>query len=272
MISSTGSRRVANAHLITLLVCLVGFSGEPFAASSVKPAKAHPDKDAAVATQFKFLKQGHLLLELGGHWRTAATSQFININGLIGDRFTVTNGQNGNGLVGVGYFIDGKDKERLKMSYGINWFYLPKTSVSGTVVQEDLFENLSYSYNITNYPLYAVAKSTLKTSSPNYNVTLNAGIGPNFMALGQFKENSISGSNVVSLPDQIFSGKKSAVFSATAGLGFQLANILGKMPIECGYQFFYLGQGSMSVINEQVQNTLKTGTLYANAVMCSLST
>lgn len=263
----TGNKKMTNMKSCALLIVLASASLKANAASVTVP-----EKNATAPTEVTFLKAGHLLLQLGGYWRTAASAQFININDLVGDRFTVNNNQYGNGLVGLGYFIDGKEKDRFKISYGVNGFYLPKTSVSGTVVQENLFENLSYSYNITNYPLYAVAKSTIKTSFSDRNLTVNAGIGPNFMSIGQFKEASIFGDNILTLPDQIFSGKTTTTFSATAGVGFQLASFLGKLPLECGYQFFYLGQGSLNVINSQVQNTLKTGTLYANGVMCSIST
>jgi hypothetical protein len=46
------------------------------------------------------------------------------------------------------------------MTYGINAFYLAKASVSGSIIQENLFENLSYHYKVTHYHVYAVAKST----------------------------------------------------------------------------------------------------------------
>jgi len=67
-----------------------------------------------------------------------------------------------------------------------------------------------------------------------------------------------------------FVNKTTTEFSATAGASLNFDHVFGDAPLECGYRFFYLGQGSFNVINDQVKNTLKTGTVYANAVMCSV--
>ena len=226
----------------------------------------------AASSSSNRLKDGHLSLQLGGYWRTKASDQFIYINDLIGDRFTVANTTNSNGLVGISYLIDGQEKERFKMNYGLNWFYLPKTGVTGTVIQEDLFGNLSYHYDIKQYPLYAVAKSIIDTPSPNRKLTLDVGIGPNFIVTSHLQERSIPNNNETNtIPDNIFSGKTTTAFSAMLGAGIQLNHFFGNAPLECGYRFFYLGQGKMNRINDQVINTLQTGTLYANAVMCSIT-
>lgn len=224
------------------------------------------------SASMNFLKKGHLTLQLGGFISHQGSTQDININQLIGDRFIASSGTKNNGLFGVGYFVDSEAQKRFNLSLGLNWFYLPRTSVSGTVLQEHLYENLTYSYNITNYPLYFAAKSKINLNTPDQSVTFNLGIGPNFMKTSNFKEESIRvpGANYYSLPDTIFSGKTTTTFSATAGVGFQVARVFGDAPLECGYQFFYLGQGSQSIINDQVFNSLKTGQVYANALMCSV--
>src|SRR3990167_3529693 len=86
------------------------------------------------------LKHGHAVLQLGGYWGTQGKTQHINIQGLIGDEFTTNNNDNkSNGLVGLGYFLDGQDKDLFTISYGINAFYLAKTAITGDVVQENLF-------------------------------------------------------------------------------------------------------------------------------------
>ena len=217
-------------------------------------------------------KKGHLTVQLGGFYSNQGSTQDIKINELLGDRFIASSGNKSNGLFGIGYFLDSDYQKRFHLSYGLNWFYLPKTSVSGTVLQEHLHENLTYSYNITNYPLYAVAKSTIDLGTPDKSLTVNVGIGPNFMKTSNFKEESIRvpGANYYSIPDDIFTGKTTTTFSATAGIGFQVARVFGNAPLECGYQFFYLGQGSHNIINDQVVNSLKTGQVYANALMCSI--
>lgn len=226
----------------------------------------------AQSTTMNVLKKGHLTMQLGGFISHQGSTQDININELIGDRFIASSGNKSNGLFGIGYFIDSKTQDRFNLSLGLNWFYLPRTSVSGTVLQEHLYENLTYSYNITNYPLYFAAKSKVHLNTPEQSITFNLGIGPNFMKTSNFTEASIrvAGANYYSLPDTIFSGKTTTTFSATAGVGFQVARVFGNVPLECGYQFFYLGQGSQNIINDQVINSLKTGQVYANALMCSV--
>ena len=106
----------------------------------------------------KTLNQGHLVFQAGGYWSYQGKAQRIDIVDLVGDSFTITRHQDFNALVGLGYFIS--DKNSVNMSYGLNGFYLPSTSVSGEVIQEDLFTNLSYRYRLNHYPLYAVVKST----------------------------------------------------------------------------------------------------------------
>ena len=212
--------------------------------------------------------KGHAVVQLGGYWSEQGKSQFINIEDLVGDDFTVTNHQASNGLVGFGYYIDGQEKNMFKMSYGVNFFYLPKTAVSGTVIQEDLFTNLSYDYNVTHYPVYAIAKSTIDTKSTDYGLTIDVGIGPNFMQTSYVHEYPIQ---IDTLSDNIFSGRTTTTFSATAGIGIKFNHVIGSAPLECGYRFFYLGQGNFNKETNQIIDTLNTGTAYANAVMCGIT-
>lgn len=214
------------------------------------------------------LRQGHAVIQLGGYWSHQGQQQHINIQGLIGDEFTVTRYNDNNGLFGLGYFLEGQDKPVFIISYGINAFYLAKTAVTGNVIQENLFANLSYGYNLTHYPVYAIAKSTLKTKFPQWALTIDTGIGPNFIKADGFQEYSLDG---ITIPDKIFSNHTSTQFSATAGFGVKLNQVFGSAAsLECGYRFFYLGQGNFSKASNQVFNTLKTGSNYANAIMCSI--
>ena len=48
-------------------------------------------------------------------------------------------------------------------------------------------------------------------------------------------------------------------------------HLFGERPLECGYRFFYLGQGSFNIINNQVTTALNTGNVYANALVCSVT-
>lgn len=213
------------------------------------------------------LKYGHPIIQLGGYWSRQGRNQQINIQDVIGDEFTVTRHNSSNGLVGLGYFLDGQEKPFFKTSYGINAFYLAKTNVTGNVIQENLFTNLSYQYNLTHYPVYVIAKSTIKTQFPQYALTIDTGIGANFIKADGFQEHSLDG---ITIPDNIFSGHTSTTFSATAGFGVKVNQVFGSAPLECGYRFFYLGQGNFYKSNNQVLNPLKTGNNYANALLCSI--
>ncbi len=214
------------------------------------------------------LKHGHAIIQLGGFWASQGKAQHVDIEGLIGDDFTVNSQNSSNALVGLGYFIDRQANARFKMAYGLNFFYLPKTGVAGTVVQESLFTNLSYGYNLTHYPLYAIAKSTIDLNS-THALTIDLGIGPNFMKVGGFHEASLDGG--MTLPDHVFSGHTTTTFSASAGLGVKFNQVFGEAPLECGYRFFYLGQGNFNIVTNQVVTKLSTGTVHANALLCSVT-
>lgn len=236
----------------------------PVLFSSSQPNDHHNYSSTILST----LKHGHSVFQLGNYWSQQGKQQHIDIQGLVGDEYLVTNNHSNNGLVGLGYFVDGNELNLFKMSYGINAFYLAKSSVTGEIVQENLFTNLSYHYNITHYPVYVVAKSTIPTKSPKYGLTIDAGIGPNFINTNGYTEGSLDGG--VTIPDSFFSGHTSTTFSATAGLGIKLNHVFGEAPLECGYRFFYLGEGNFNARTNQLLNTLHTGNIYANAVSCSI--
>ena len=215
-------------------------------------------------------KHPRLSLEVGGFLAHEGTNQFINITGLIGDNFSVTNNNKGNFLIGLGYYIDGHDTKYAEIKYGINAFYLARTQVSGLVTQETLFTNLSYNYYITNWPIYFAAKAIVKNSrSDKYNFIVDAGIGPNITQTSKFNEAALPGSN--SIPDSIFAGQTNTVFSAMAGLGLRWNNFFGKKPLTCGYRFLYLGESKLKTVNSQVLTSFKTGQNYANALLCGIT-
>jgi hypothetical protein len=214
-----------------------------------------------------FLKHGHMMAQLGGYWGISGEQQHINIHTLIGNTYTVTKREDSNVLAGLGYYVAGQEKRYFSMSYGINWFYLAKTAVAGLVIQENLFTNLSYGYHLTHYPVYAMAKSTIKMPSDQYAVTLDAGIGPNFMRASGFYEAPI---NPASQADAPFPSRTNTTFSATVGAGLKLNHAFGNVPLECGYRFFYLGQGRFNSISNQLNN-FNTGATYANAIVCGIT-
>jgi hypothetical protein len=215
------------------------------------------------------LKQGHVLFQLGGFSATQGQSQQINIQNLIGNYYTVSQNTSQNALVGIGYFLDGTQYNRMSFLYGINAFYLFDNVVNGNIWQEQLFNNLSYSYNVSNIPIYVTAKTLFKMKNERYSLALDLGIGPNFMRTNSYQEKSLDGG--VTIPDNAFSGRTTTNFSATAGIGFKVANALDNVPLECGYRFFYLGQGSFSRDTNQLLDSLQTGKSYAQAITCGIT-
>lgn len=212
---------------------------------------------------------GEPVLQLGWFTATQGKSQHIDIQGLIGDDFSVSKSSAQNFLVGVGYYFDWLDTPQVSIGYGINAFYLAPTKVKGTVTQEDLFTNLSYHYSQTNYPIYFAAKALIPCNM-HYDIVIDLGIGPNIVRTKDFKEKSLDGG--ITIPDaHIFSGKNTVVFSATAGLGWRINNVFEHCSLEIDYRFFYLGQGELKKVNSQVKNTLRTGNSYANALFFSIS-
>lgn len=211
---------------------------------------------------------GHAAISLGGFSVSEGKSQNINIQGLIGDHYTVKDHHDQNALIGLGYFIDGLEKNIFTISYGLNAFYLPKTLVKGTIVQEHLFSNLAYSYHISNLPIYAVGKTQINNSSNKYAINIDVGIGPNFIKTSHYHETPLDSG--ITLPDNAFAGHKRTVFSAMGGIGIQFNNIYANIPVELDYRIFYLGQGNLDKQSNQLLNTLKTGTSYAQALVLSV--
>lgn len=210
---------------------------------------------------------GEPVLQLGWYTATQGKSQHIDIEGLIGDDFSVHKSSDQNLLVGIGYYFDGVDILNMSLKYGINAFYLAPTRVKGNVTQEDLFTNLSYHYSRTNYPIYLAAKALIPCMCSD--IVIDLGIGPNIVSTSGFKEKSLDGG--ITMPDHIFSGKTTVAFTATAGLGWRINKIFEGCSFEIDYRFFYLGQGKLKRANSQVRNTLRTGTSYANALFFSIS-
>ncbi|WP_115705568.1 hypothetical protein [Legionella sainthelensi] len=194
--------------------------------------------------------------------------QHIDIDSLVGNQYTLDNNSQISGLVGLGLYFNGPSYNWVQLSYGVDAFYLGQTKVKGDIVQEDLFTNLSYKYNLQNVPVYAAAKALIYTNSSTYNFTVDAGIGPNFMWTSGYQETPLVD---FAVPDNSFNGASTTSFSATVGAGIRLNNIVGQIPFECGYRFFYLGQGHLKRANDQIINNLTTGDTYANALVCAVT-
>lgn len=214
------------------------------------------------------LRQGAIPIQVGGFISSPGITQDIYINGLVGNRYSVSNDTPAGWLVGLGYYLDGLDKNHVHLSYGVNAFYLNLRAIKGNIAQEHLYTNLAYSYNIETVPIYLASKATIKNNNEKYNFTIDAGFGPNFMHTNHYKETPL---NIYTTPDNAFSSHTGTTFTAMAGIGVRFKNIIDKAPLECGYRFFYLGQGQLQAINNQLLNTIKTGHMYANALLCSIT-
>ncbi len=230
------------------------------------PAAANQSWDDSLAV----LRQGKFLFQVGEFEAHQGYKQFIGIQSLIGDRFTVTKHNDFNFLLGVGYFLPlpALCRDNIDVSYGLNAFYLAETEVKGNVIQENMFENLSYQYKVSNLPIYFDVKALINTKANWPKVSLDAGIGPNIIFSQDFQENSLDG---VTLPDHAFDSHTTADFSATLGAGLVFEHVWCSIPVEIDYRFFYLGQGRFEKASSQLSKDLRTGHSYANALILSIS-
>lgn len=214
------------------------------------------------------LEGGHVILQAGAFRSTQSQSQDIYIENLLGDRFTATRRHDSSGLFGLGYMLNGASYSAFDLAYGVNAFYLPKTSVQGTITQEFLYTNLAYRYGVSHVPIYAAVKATFNNQSDKYAWTVDAGVGPNFHMTTTYHDWSIDDGETY--PDHAFLSHTRTTFSGMAGVGVRFNNVVGSVPLEIGYRFFYLGEGRLQPRTNQQLNTLKTGEAYANALVATL--
>jgi hypothetical protein len=213
------------------------------------------------------VKNNNVFLHLGGFQSKQGKAQFIGIDGLIGNDYTLTQSHDMNVMIGLGAYHQVFHPHNVEILIGLDGYYFAKTYVKGNVIQEKLFENLNYRYSITNLPIYAATKFLLN-NNVNWNFTLDLGIGPNLLTTQNIHEHSLDGG--VTLPDNAFSGSSRVVLSGMAGVGIKFNHFFKKLPLECGYRFFYLGQGQLSKNTSQLNDNLKTGKVYANAILCTI--
>lgn len=189
------------------------------------------------------------------------------LGNLTGNTYTLIQHKDQNLLLGLGYFFNKELSPTTLLSYGLNAYYLAKTQVTGSVLQEGVFENLAYQYRVSHLPLYAMIKGTFNKGK-QYEFILDAGVGPNWMTTSDYSEHSLGFSTN---SDFAFRGHTSTTFSATAGAGFRVDNIIGHLPLECSYRFFYLGTSKLPSNNTEIISSLSTGHGYAHALVFSVS-
>jgi len=210
-------------------------------------------------------------LSVGGFYSWFGENQKINIQNNIINQYTVTHTENYNALVGLGYYLktNNVNRSNIKMAYGINAYYLANTSVKGHIIQDDGYPSLSYQYNVTHFPIYIATKAIFENDAQPYNMTLDAGVGPNFMIPSGYHEKSLL---PYTLPSKSFIGESNATISAMAGIGVRVKDAIAHLPLECGYRFYYLGQGSLTANSNQILDPLKTNNIYTNALLCTITT
>lgn len=206
----------------------------------------------------------------GGYVARQGSGQHIAISGLVGNFYSVTNHQVGGGLVGLRYYFKSLafDNDEYELQYSLSSYFFSHTSVLGYVTQENLFTNLRYQYQLSNIPTYLGLKLTKLFDESRYNATIDLGFGVNRLSTSLFYEQSLTS---YSLPDLLFKGTDTYAFTMMTGLGLKLKNAFGTHPLECGYRFFYLGEGKLTSANVLVSDSLKTGLNYANVISCELS-
>ena len=206
-----------------------------------------------------------------GFFNTAqqTESQHVNINTLIGDQYVVLNEKKNNIMFGLGLFRNAYENNGAFLDYGVNVYYLAKTNVYGNVYQENLYNNLNFQYTVFNVPIYGSLKGEMRSKYDWLSLTVDVGVGPNIAQTSDMTEQSIDGG--VTQPDNLFSASTKTNFSVMAGIGIKINNALGTLPAECGYRFFYLGEGAFYNLNSEVFNTPNSGINYQNALLCSIT-
>ena len=223
-------------------------------------------------------KEGEIPLQLGLFQAKEGMPQLIRIQGLLGNQYTTTDDSGSNGLVGIGYLLPVKEEtlshyanlfHLSNFSYGVNAFYLGKTTVKGVILQEQTFSNLSYQYDVSNVPIYAVVRGEMLNAANKVGLVLHAGIGPNITMLRNYQEASLDGGMTVL--NHSFYSNTNTTFSAMGGVGVAIHDLIPnvKLPIECAYRFFYLGQSALNKRTNQIINSLETSQAYAQAIVCS---
>lgn len=194
--------------------------------------------------------------------------QHIDICSLVGNDYTIDKKNDGNYLLGGGFYVNYRDFTPWNLSFGFKGFYLAKTSVHGHIIQEDFFDNLAYKYNIAQVPLYAMARVMQDNLFQRVTLVLDAGIGPNIIHANGYREWSLDGG--ITIPDNAFETRTDTKFSATAGVGLKFNSFMDNTTVEVGYRFFYLGQGSLVPRTDEILDNLRTGHMYANSVVVTL--
>lgn len=209
---------------------------------------------------------GDPIFQVGSFRLTQGQQQLIEVNNAVGEIYTATNKTDTNILFGIGYYFKNKKNEE-PIQLGLNAFYLPKSSISGTITQERVFTNLAYKYKVSNLPIYASIRSKDTPVLNGMTVNINAGVGPNFIFASDYIESSLDG---VTNLNNAFQNKTTTTLSGTVGIGFNFSKAFYFENIHVSYQYFALGSSKLKPLNSQVKTDLGSGFSYAHALMITL--
>lgn len=218
---------------------------------------------AGSQAELRPLAKNEFSIQIGGFSKVLEKSRTIFLQGnLVGNQYIDNSVSTFKGLIGLSYMLEGPNLGYHSIKYGIDAFYLGRTSSNGYIVQEHQFTNLNYHYRIRNIPIFLAVKTVMNTPHDKIKLAVDLGVGPNFMRVSNYYEEAL---NDYTIPDNAFSAQNNVTFSTTVG-----ASVRFQHSIELGYRFFYLGQGQFNKKNEQVISTLNTGNVYANAFVFTI--
>lgn len=209
------------------------------------------------------------LLHIGGFISHQGIDQHINLNGLVGNHYYPTQKNSGNVIVGAGFLIPATSYKTVDFEYGLQLYYLPGTITSGGIKIEDVLPNLNYKYTMSYLPLFANLKANIATKYDKTKLTLDFGVGPDFMSFYNYREQPLT---TATIPNRFFSRQTATEVAALFGVGVKSDRLPGGGSFEIGYRFFYLGTAEFTPNNSQVLNNFKTGAMYANALTLTVRT
>ena len=215
------------------------------------------------------MKDTSWLLHIGGFFSHQGTDQHINLNGLVGNEYTPTKKDCGNVIVGAGFLRPATSYKTVDFEYGIQLYYLPGTVTGGGIKIENVLPNLEYKYTTSFLPLYANLKANIATKYDKTKLTLDFGIGPDFMRFSNYREQPLTAATI---PNNFFPNQSTTTLATLFGVGFRSDQLPGDGSLEVAYRFFYLGSPEFSPNNSQVLNNFKTGAIYANAITLTMRT
>lgn len=211
---------------------------------------------------------GHLIFQAGGFRSVVGKKNVFHI-----DDSTITflarneGNNNANALIGLGFYVNTQNYGQCEFSFGVNPFYLAKVTVTGTISENNSPPSLAYEYDVTNLPVYFMLKAITHKFSESCPLSVDAGIGPNFMHVYRYNEYSLDG---ITIDTPTFYGKAVVTPSATLGVGLEFQDIIESASIGIGYRLFLFGKGKLYPNNTEILESLTTGEHYSNAIVVSI--